>query len=112
MQAPSPASAAPPVVSPQALPLHQSEEIYKLIPVVSTAAYADVPQPDSIGVEVAAAVAATEQENSTKHSSPTGGFTSTISLQDIVPPGRLVAGLTPWVPGTSGLYPRPIGAAP
>ena len=54
----------------------------------------------------------TKQENVELQLSPGTSFVCRPSLQETLPPRRRIPGLKPWVPGTTGLYPRPIGAAP
>ena len=54
----------------------------------------------------------TKQENMELQLSSGTSFACRTSLQEILPPRRRIPGLKPWVPGTTGLYPRPIGAAP
>ena len=53
----------------------------------------------------------TKQENVELQLSPGTSFVCRPSLQETLPPRRRIPGLKPWVPGTTGLYPRPIGAA-
>ena len=84
-----------------------------LTSIVSSASDASVTQ--SVGADVAAAVAATEQENSVQPSSPRTGLACDITLQDTepVPPGRGLPGLTRKPdPGLRACIRGPMVAAP